>query len=131
MNQIEFIEKLFGLFPSKFTKENKQLWWDGYKKVLSEKIDYEKLYNTVLSGWDKTSAPPPAWLKDHSEIKIYYTQPKNDYPYSEKITVSVNGSIYSFWYDPKQMTAQQAKSNVEAHVKGGKDKEVIFIEGCP
>lgn len=66
MNQEEFLTKLFSLYATTFSRGNGQAWTDAYKQVLSPNIDYDKLYDYMLSNYDESGAPKPAWLKKNA-----------------------------------------------------------------
>lgn len=69
MNREQFLDALFTMFPRSFTDGNKQIWWDAYKKALSDVIDYDDLYETLVSHYDGKTAPTPAWLKKNAKVK--------------------------------------------------------------
>lgn len=66
MNREEFLTKLFSLYATTFNRGNGQAWTDAYKQVLSPDIDYDQLYDYMLSNYDEGGAPKPAWLKKNA-----------------------------------------------------------------
>jgi hypothetical protein len=63
----EFLKRLFSMFPTTFNENNLCYWTIGYETVLNKlKIDYEKLFYTMLTQYDKTNtAPSPKWIKEN------------------------------------------------------------------
>lgn len=41
-------------------------WIEAYENVLSQNIDYDKLFNVMIATYEYThTAPSPKWLKDN------------------------------------------------------------------
>ena len=101
MNRNKFLERFFELFNKHFDDNNKQLWWDAYKKVLPESIDFDRLEDTLLNEWDKRTAPTPAWLKQ----RAVYTQglePPEALPIANIWGTAPNGFNYCFGYNTEE-----------------------------
>ncbi len=62
MNREAFLDKIFTMYQRSFTNDNKQEWWNAYKRALSEDIDFDHLYTTMILEYDQKTAPTPAWL---------------------------------------------------------------------
>ena len=77
MNREEFITKLFSLYATTFNKGNGQAWTDAYKQVLKPNIDYDKLYDFMLSNYAGASAPSPAFLLKNA---VYIQEQKTEEP---------------------------------------------------
>ena len=102
MNREQFLDKLFNMFSGSFKTENKQTWWDAYKSVLSEKVDYEKLFDTMLTEYTSKTAPSPAWLKEKSVYKIENQIDAGGIVYENIYATAPNGFVYEFGYNPKE-----------------------------
>lgn len=77
MNREEFLTKLFSLYAVTFNRGNGQAWTDAYKQVLSPDIDYDQLYDYMLSNYDESGAPKPAWLKKNA---VYIQKEQEEEP---------------------------------------------------
>lgn len=63
MNKNEFYNRLMARFSTTFKDEKKgDVLLEDYDRVLTGKIDFDKLYEYVNTEYDKTSAPVPAWF---------------------------------------------------------------------
>lgn len=96
MNRSEFLNSFFAMYGKSFTDTNKQIWLDAYKKVLPESIDFDLLYETLLTDYDGKTAPTPAWLKKNAKVK----QEISDTPLEFKniYATAPNGIEYMFSY---------------------------------
>lgn len=96
MNREQFLDTMFSMFQRSFTDDNKQTWWNAYKKVLPESIDFDLLYETLLTDYDGKTAPTPAWLKKNAKVK----QEISDTPLEFKniYATAPNGIEYMFSY---------------------------------
>lgn len=101
MNREDFLDKLFVMFAKSFTSDDKQAWWDAYKQVLSENIDYNKLYNTMLVEYEHKTAPMPAWLKAKASYNI--REPES-VTFKNIWATSPRGYRYQFGYNPQKET---------------------------
>lgn len=100
MNRNKFLERFFEMFSKSFDESNKQIWWDSYKKVLPESIDFDALERTILDDWDKRTAPAPAWLKQRA---TYLQGQEPEAIVFENIWgTAPNGFDYCFGYNPKE-----------------------------
>ena len=97
MNRDEFLVKLFGLYATTFSKGNSTNWIEAYKQVLSENIDYDKLYDYMLCNYSGAGAPSPAYLKKNAEIKQNpFESKEKKYPEWETVLADKNGITYEF-----------------------------------
>ena len=94
MTQEEFLTKLFSLYATTFNRGNGQAWIDAYKQVLKPNIDYDRLYEYMLTNYAGSSAPSPAFLLKNATY-IQDTN-KSEYPEFETIIAEKNGLSYDF-----------------------------------
>ena len=69
LNRESFLKKLFLMYPANFTKENAPIWKEAYEIVLTENLDYNKLFNIMVKDYKSiATAPSPAWFEDYKAI---------------------------------------------------------------
>lgn len=113
MNREEFLTKIFEMFSASFNNNNKQTWWDAYKKALSIKLDYDALFDAVLSEYEQKTAPSPAWLKARAKIKKEFKENQADIEYPSIVATSKKtGYEFIFGLEPNQ-TFEQVKKALE------------------
>ena len=126
MNREEFLKQLVLLYPTSFNENNLQIWMSGYKDVLGEHIDYDKLLTSMMSENQYNTAPKPAWLKERAT----YKRIKGEEQIFEKLTYEVNSSEYEFHYEPKKQSIWEAREFLEKKFKKAGHK-FKFIEPVP
>ena len=94
MTQEEFLTKLFSLYSTTFNRGNGQAWIDAYKQVLKPTIDYEKLYEYVLTNYAGASAPSPAFLLKNATYRKNPLEP--ECPEFETLIAEKNGIPYEY-----------------------------------
>ena len=129
MQREEFLKQLVLLYPTSFNENNLQIWMSGYKEVLSENINYDKLLTIMMSENQYNSAPKPAWLKERATYKKHLkdngvTLLKLLYKNEEVDTE------YEFWYNPERQTKYQARESIEREYDVLK-RGYKFIEEVP
>lgn len=85
MNRQEFIQELLNLYPNAGAFQNaysKQKWVEGYGKVLKGKIDFDKLYEIMITQYMSMNTPPaPAWFSEYvSIVRIKETNKNTEEP---------------------------------------------------
>ena len=126
MNREEFLKQLVLLYPTSFNENNLQIWMSGYKEVLSENINYDKLLVSMMADNQYNSAPKPAWLKERAS----YKKIKGGKQEFDKLTYEVNTSTYEFYYEPSKQGLYEAREFLEKKFKkNGHDFK--FIEPIP
>ena len=108
MDREQFLNKLFGLYATTFSRGNASIWSEAYKQVLKENIDYDKLYEYMLANYAGASAPSPAFLLKNAVIK--YTPDFNKSIEWENIEADINGMTYEFALD---CPFGEARTNLE------------------
>jgi hypothetical protein len=72
MNRQEFIQELLNLYPNAPAFNNpysKQKWVEGYSKVLKGKIDFDRLYEIMITEYMSMNTPPaPAWFSEYVSL---------------------------------------------------------------
>lgn len=72
MNREEFIKEIFSLYPNAqaFKSEyTSQKWIDGYKHVLRGNLNFDKLYNYMITEYNSMNIPPaPAWFNEYRNL---------------------------------------------------------------
>jgi len=112
MNREEFLEQIFTMFSVSFNNSNKQTWWNAYKKALSPKLDYDNLFDSVLSEYEQKTAPSPAWLKARGKIKKEF-KVNIEVEYPSIIAIDkMSGFEFTFGLEPP-MTFEEAKKCLE------------------
>ena len=111
MDRKEFLMTLQKMYPNSFNPNNLQIWMNGYKKVLAENLNFDVLFEKLITEYMSIhTAPAPAWFKE-------YTTLPSIKPEKKKVVEVVKGEPppQSF-YDMKKKLQQstQAKSNVLA-----------------
>lgn len=66
MKKHEFIEKLFKMYPSSFTQSNVDTWLSNYEIGLGDNLNYDLLFNKVITKYGGTKIPSIAWLLENS-----------------------------------------------------------------
>lgn len=70
MNRAEFLEQLTKMYPNSFNQANLQIWMNGYKKVLSENLNFDVLFEKLITEYMSIhTAPAPAWFKEYTTMK--------------------------------------------------------------
>lgn len=115
MDRNQFIAQLFLMFPRNFTEENAATWRRAYEQVLPIATDFDSLMQTVISEYENSSIPKPAWFKDKREIKEAIRQEKqrfeNENPVKTKsVYAQIGGRVYEFGYNPETETEEQIKT---------------------
>jgi len=95
MNRDEFLKKLFGLYAATFNKGNGSQWLQAYEQVLKENIDYDKLYEYMLTNYAGAAAPTPAFLLKGATYKKT-AEEKRKTPTWENIQADIKGITYDF-----------------------------------
>ena len=96
MDRDEFLAKLFGLYATTFNRGNATEWTNAYKQVLAENIDYDKLFNYMLTNYAGATAPSPAYLIKNAVKKPDPFKTENKYPEYENVLADKNGVTYEF-----------------------------------
>lgn len=71
MNQYEFIQRLLVKFMSNADENQAFLAKQDFEKFLPKTIDYDYLYEKVVTEYKLKSMPDIAWLKQHYRNKVY------------------------------------------------------------
>lgn len=79
MNRAEFLSKFFNMYPNSFNDSNISDWTDAYAIVLSDNLNFDKMFRFMIRNYNDTyKAPPPSWfktyiddckLKEHNKLK--------------------------------------------------------------
>ena len=67
MDKHTFIKKVLSLYSFVTDKDNEGSYYDTYSRVLTRKIDYEKLFDIFSSEHKDKFPPTAAWLKEMSK----------------------------------------------------------------
>lgn len=121
MNQEEFLTKMFSLYATTFNRGNGQVWLDAYRQVLSPNIDYDKLYNDMLSDYAGASAPSPATLKKMA-VYVKSNEPET---IEETETLIIRKGKYDYEYGVKLADYQ---NDIEYFKKKG--MQIIKLKFC-
>ena len=89
MDKHTFIKKVLSLYSFVTDKDDEGSYYDTYSRVLTKKIDYEKLFDIFASEHKDKFPPTAAWLKE--QAKLCYL----DY------AISAGGYIQVKVYDPR------------------------------
>ena len=69
MDRKEFLDTLVRMYPNSFNQGNLQIWMNGYKKVLSENLNFEVLFEKLITEYMSIhTAPAPAWFKEYTTL---------------------------------------------------------------
>lgn len=95
----DFMTKLFILYPK--DKRTAIAWVDAYRKVLNdEDIDFDALYDKMITTFAGSSAPSPAWCKSNSRLKKQAFKEAMDDINFESVYCDRNGFTYCAGVDP-------------------------------
>lgn len=68
MNRGEFLTKFFNMYPNSFNDRNIGDWTDAYMLVLSDRLDFDKIFHFMVRNYNETyKAPSPSWFKSYIE----------------------------------------------------------------
>lgn len=66
MLKMEFIERIFEMYPKSFTQNNTTMWIEAYSQSLPDNIDYDELFQDMLDNYTHiSSAPPVSFFKPY------------------------------------------------------------------
>lgn len=96
MNVVDFVNKLFLLYPNSWTNDNEALKRKQYMTALqTKKIDFQKLLDRIATNYDKDFMPITSWLLEQS--RFCYPQ--------EEINRFLNVKIYNPVYKCEMVDA--------------------------
>ena len=67
LDKHNFIKRLLSRFPY-YTQNDNGSFYDSYSRVLTRKIDYEKLWDLFCNSYDKNSPPTGVYLKELAKL---------------------------------------------------------------
>ena len=67
MDKHTFIKKVLSLYTFITNKDEEGSYYDSYSRVLTQKIDYEKLFDLFANSHNDKFPPPAAQLKELSK----------------------------------------------------------------
>ena len=68
MDKHTFIKKVLSLYSFVTSKDEQGSYYDTYSRVLTKKIDYEKLFDIFASEHKDKFPPTAAWLKEQAKL---------------------------------------------------------------
>ena len=66
LDKFDFINRIISMYPNAIKNEGYDAYYDSYKRVLSNKIDFEKLFDIFCLEHNTNYPPTAAWLKEKS-----------------------------------------------------------------
>ena len=64
MNKQEFMTKLVTMYPSQFAGSTADEWVKIYEEKITGNIDYDRLWNILITEYEHKTTPAPKWLVD-------------------------------------------------------------------
>lgn len=56
------------MYPANFTPQNAHIWKEAYETVLTEKLDYNKLFFKMVKNYKSiATAPSPSWFEEYKD----------------------------------------------------------------
>lgn len=66
MDRTTFLQRVFLMYPANVNENNMPFWIQAYEHVLNQNINYDKLFNVMISKYEYThTAPSPRWFKEN------------------------------------------------------------------
>lgn len=104
MDRTEFVERI--VQRHKMSEDEKRTLKQDYFMVLSNDIDFDKLFQTYIEEYANKTYPPPAWFKQRAKKKIINSTSAPEI--RDLLVVLPNGNQYQFAYEHPLETEQQA-----------------------
>lgn len=126
LDKFDFINRIISMYPNAIKNEGYDAYYDSYKRVLSNKIDFEKLFDIFCLEHNTNYPPTAAWLKEKSILCL-----KKEIEQSTWLQVKIYNPIYdsisSFDCFPKGTSKETMIKTYEkiTKVKGWKVLEVF------
>jgi hypothetical protein len=116
MDKHTFIKKVLSLYSFVTDKDNEGSYYDTYSRVLTKKIDYEKLFDMFANEYKDKFPPPAAYIKDLA--KKCYLEKVLSFPTFGNHIRAINlktGYIGSRWASDKTITLEQAQKYLDKY----------------
>ena len=85
MDKDEFIAAILEMYPNSFTQSNTQMWIEAYSQVLPDKINFQELFDDMLTNYKATNyAPSTAFFKPYIDKQLEKLKFENEKAFSEK-----------------------------------------------
>lgn len=79
MDKETFIQTLLEMFPNSFTESNTQMWIEAYSVVLPDKLDFQELFDDMLTNYKATNyAPSTAFFKPYVDKQLERIKRSNE-----------------------------------------------------
>lgn len=86
MDKDEFIAAILEMYPNSFTQSNTQMWIEAYSQVLPEKINFQELFDDMLTNYKATNyAPSTAFFKPYIDKQLERKNFEKEKLFSEKL----------------------------------------------
>ena len=71
MDKETFIQALLEMFPNSFTESNTQMWIEAYSAVLPDELDFQELFDDMLTNYTSTNyAPSTGFFKPYVDKQL-------------------------------------------------------------
>lgn len=85
MDKETFIQALLEMFPNSFTESNTQMWIEAYSAVLPDELDFQELFDDMLTNYTSTNyAPSTAFFKPYVDKQLEKIKFQNNKEFSVK-----------------------------------------------
>lgn len=105
MNKHEFIKKLLSRFSFYVEKDPEGTFYDTYTRVLTNKVDYDKLWDKFVNEYDKQGPPTGVYIKQMAQSCLKEYAPSDNW-----LSVRVYNPLYKCTMVdgfPKDITEEQ------------------------